>query len=335
MIDREELLEKTSIISPKVIIGTAQREQLRRLTIVSISVIFILAISLYLIYKSTFWFIPNNSELIFKVIRFPRALVAFFVGSLLALSGHVLQITLENPLAEPYLLGASSGSALLLAIGQLLSLKYTPLLAVLGGVLAFLLVIIFSYPEMNPYTLILNGVVVSIVMWSATLGLLALFPNKLDNLFMYFLGSLTGKSLIDAKILAGIFLITIALLLLKASDIDLLALGRSIAATMGVNVKFVYWFLIAVAIISVSASVYYAGIIGFVGLIIPHLFRTLAPLPNKYFIPLLAVGGGTFMLLADWLAYTAFFPREIPVGIACAIIGAPVFLIVFRRMQKE
>jgi len=325
----------TSLLSPEVILSQEEKQQRRTIFLSFLLLSFIALIVLFLIYESTFWFFKDQAHTIFKILRFPRTVVALSIGALLSLAGHVLQITLENPLAEPYLLGASSGSALLVAIGTVLSLKFTPVLAFIGGLLAFLLVVLFSYPEMNPYTVILNGVVISIVLWSATLGLISIFPDKLSSLFTYFMGSLSGNTAKDALAIGILTLGVLIILWLKSTDLDLLSLGKSLAATMGVNVRTSYWLLLGISIVAVSLSVYYGGIIGFVGLIIPHLFRAVAPLPNKYFIPLLALGGGVFLALADWLSYTLLFPKEIPIGIVCALIGAPVFLLVFRKMQSQ
>lgn len=265
-------------------------------------------------------------------LRFPRLLIAFAVGGLLALAGAWFQVLLGNPLAEPYVLGVA-GSA---SAGAVSGLMFVPdsqwvmsVGAFAGAWLGIVIVMLFS--RLGPNRMLLAGVVLA-AFWSAVLALLlALLPEQgLFRAFAWMMGDLSHSDLPLSVLLAAWGIALICGLLLSRS-LDVLLLGERHAEALGVDVKKLRQRLLLLASAVTALAVTAAGTIGFVGLVIPHLMRMLFGSLHKAVLPASAIGGGLLLVLADSAARTVIAPAELPVGVLTAIIGVPVFLFLLMR----
>ncbi|MFC6357471.1 putative F420-0 ABC transporter permease subunit [Luethyella okanaganae] len=272
-------------------------------------------------------------------LRMPRVLTAALVGAGLALSGAVMQAITRNPLADPYLLGLSSGASmgavavLLLGVGLLL-----PVAAFLGALLALAgtLLLAGRGGRITPTRTVLAGLAVSslagavtslVIFWTAT-------GDSYREILSWLLGSLSGSSWLTVGIAAAGFAVAGLPLLLSGRMLDAFAFGDTAATSLGVNVQAArLWMLGGVALLT-GAMVSVSGSIGFVGLVLPHTVRLLVGPGHRALLPLSALVGGIFLIGADTIARTAFDPRELPVGIVTALVGAPVFAILLDRKRR-
>jgi iron complex transport system permease protein len=274
-------------------------------------------------------------------LRAYRVAAGFIVGAALAGAGVVLQAVLRNPLADPYVLGVSSGSALGAALVITLGLAGRHLLALpLGAFVSALatLAVVYRIASrhgiLSVYSLILSGVVVS-AMLSSLLMLLISFADHegLQGIVWWMLGSLQAH---DARVLAGCgfcALLALGVALLLTRELNALTLGREMAHHLGVRTRLAVGVALAAATLATAAAVALAGLIGFVGLIVPHVVRGLTGADHRRLLPASALAGGTLLVLCDTLARTLFKPHEIPVGVITALAGGPFFLMLLRRRQ--
>jgi len=265
-------------------------------------------------------------------LRFPRLLIAFAVGGLLALAGAWFQVLLGNPLAEPYVLGVA-GSA---SAGAVSGLMFVPDSAWMMSVGAFAgawlgIVIVMLFLRLGPNRMLLAGVVLA-AFWSAVLALLlALLPEQgLFRAFAWMMGDLSHSDLPLSVLLAAWGIALICGLLLSRS-LDVLLLGERHAEALGVDVKRLRQRLLLLASAVTALAVTAAGTIGFIGLVIPHLMRMLFGSLHRAVLPASAIGGGLLLVLADSAARSVIAPAELPVGVLTAIIGVPVFLFLLLR----
>lgn len=274
-------------------------------------------------------------------LRFPRILSGIMVGMALSLSGAVLQALLRNPLADPFILGVSSGAALGAVLAILLGLNTTflggyaiPGVAFLGALITIFLVYFLSRVEgrVPTQTMLLSGVIVNSFFSAIIMFLITTTSNeKLHTVTLWLMGNL---EFISWEILGTVFLYLLLggiWLFYLAKDLNLLSLGEETAAELGVEVEklkiisFLLTSLITGAVVSVS------GLIGFVGLIIPHLVRLLWGPDHRFLLPASAILGGFFLVGADTIARTVMAPAEIPVGVITALSGAPFFIYLLRK----
>jgi len=272
-------------------------------------------------------------------LRLPRAVAALFVGASLAVSGAVFQALLRNPLAEPYLLGVSSGAALA-AVGAIaLGLSrfgglLLPVAALAGAVSAITIVFAVARvsDQLDTRVLILAGVVVSAFFGACITLILTLSPAEtLRSAFFWTLGSLSGISWrMNAVLVAWSIPATVAAWGL-GRHLDALALGEETAAGIGTDVERIkrMAFLLASLLAAVTVSV--AGVIGFVGLVVPHAVRMLWGSAHRQLIPTSFLAGGGALMLMDVAARSAGGPVEIPIGVVTAFFGVPFFLVLLRR----
>lgn len=278
---------------------------------------------------------------IVRELRLPRALLGLLVGGALALSGAALQALLGNPLADPYLLGVSGGAACgtLLAVvlglgaGGLLGALALPLASLAGAFGAVLLVGLGASVggRLDRGRLLLSGVVVN-ALASAVLLFLLSFSDAADTrgFVFWMLGSLAGATLPAALSLAVYVAAGLAVLLPLARAFDALTLGEETAFTLGVPVETAKRVAYVAASLLAAAAVAHAGIIGFVGLLVPHVVRRLAR-GHRTLLVASFLGGGVLLVASDLLARTLFAPSEISVGAVTALLGAPAFLVLLRR----
>ena len=276
---------------------------------------------------------PQLSQIILK-IRLPRILFAVFIGGGLSIAGAVFQAILMNPLAEPYILGISSGGTFGAVLSMVLGLTFigTQFLAFGGAFLVMLLVFFLGkrYGDLEPNTLLLSGVMVG-AFFSASILLLIIFLNdSLRTAIYWMIGSLTFvKS--DNLIFISIITILVSLyLVFNSHKFNILALGNETAKTLGVNSTFLKNSTYFAASLLVGTLVSVSGIIGFVGLLVPHVCRLIWGVDNRIIIPTSFFIGAIYLTIADTIARTIISPAELPVGAITAILGAPVFIYLLR-----
>lgn len=280
--------------------------------------------------------VPRLHDAIVWDLRLPRVLTAAAVGAGLAIAGAVMQSLTRNPLADPYLLGLSSGASLgavaVLVVGVSLLL---PVAAFAGALLALVatLALARSGSTLSPGRTVLAGLAVSqmaaagtsfVIFWSST-------GDSYREILNWLLGSLAGATWASVAI-AGIAVIVVgAVLVLSATRLDAFAFGDTSAAALGIDVDRTRWTLMTVVALLTGAMVAVSGAIGFVGLILPHAVSSLTGPAHRRLLPVAALSGAVFLIWADTLARTVFDPRELPVGIVTALIGVPVFAFLLRR----
>lgn len=272
-------------------------------------------------------------------IRLPRIVLAGLAGTALATSGATLQAVLRNPLVDPFILGISSGAAL----GCALTIGFAPFIplqaaAFLGGGLAVLIACLIARSgdgEMSRLSLVLSGVIVS-AFFSAMVSLIKFFvePMKLQSIVYWLMGSFSLAEWSQARSAGiGIFLGCLPVLLLRWR-LNVISMGDEEARAMGINVLRKRVIFITAATLAATSAVAVSGIIGWVGLMVPHLVRMLAGPDHRRLIPLSMAGGATFMILADTAARN-MSDFDIPVGIITAVAGAPFFVYLMKRNGKE
>ncbi|MEZ4381325.1 MAG: iron ABC transporter permease [Nannocystaceae bacterium] len=277
-------------------------------------------------------------------LRLPRTLVAAVVGCGLAVSGAAMQGLFRNPLADPGLIGVSSGAALgagvaiaLEAGAELLPFGLTlPALAFAGGLAATCLVHRLAQVrgQTSVTSLLLAGIAVS-ALAGAVIGLLGYIADdqQLRDLSMWLLGGLGGASGDVLLVLVPTVAIACALLWRRARALDALMLGEAEAFHLGVDVERLRRRVVAEVALAVGACVAFTGVIGFVGLVVPHLLRGVVGPRHRLLLPAAGLGGAALLLLADAAARTVLAPAELPVGILTALLGAPVFLSLLARAR--
>lgn len=269
-------------------------------------------------------------------IRLPRVLLAFFVGGSLAMVGVALQALLRNPLADPFVIGISSGAALGAAIALLFgmgisiwSVSALPLCAFVGALLSLMIMyrISSSGQGFSIYTLLLAGVVLNAIFSAFIMFLTSVAdPNRAFGMYAWLMGSLTGPDFPTLGLLALYLGIGLMVLGSQAQSLNLLTLGEETARSLGVEVERVKKLVFVAAALLTGAVVSFSGIIGFVGLIVPHAVRLVLSADHRVLLPVAGFIGGMFLMLADTVARTVLSPGEFPVGVVTALVGGPVFL---------
>jgi iron complex transport system permease protein len=272
-------------------------------------------------------------------LRLPRVVLALVAGGGLAVAGAVFQAVLRNPLAEPYVLGVAGGAAvgavgaITLGLGAVAGV--VPLAALLGAIGAILLVLRIAVRvgrALDTRVLLLAGVVVGAFFNALILLLLTLADvESFRSAIFWMMGSLGAANWRGALLLSLYVLPSVALLLGLARALNLLAIGEETALFLGTRVDRVKLVAYLVASLLVAVAVATCGVIGFVGLIVPHAIRLLWGSDHRILLPASLLGGGTFLLLADTAARTVAAPAELPVGVITALIGVPVFVVLLRR----
>ncbi|HSB36386.1 MAG TPA: iron ABC transporter permease [Thermoanaerobaculia bacterium] len=283
----------------------------------------------------------SSAVTIVRQLRLPRALLAALVGGALALSGAALQALLQNPLADPYLLGVSGGAACGTLVGSLVGLSAAgplgtaalPLAAFLGALGAVLLVGLGASVggRLDRGRLLLSGVVVNALASALLLFLLSFGDASRTQSFVFWmLGSLAGATGDAVRALAVYVALGLLVLVPLARALDALFLGDETAFTLGIPVESVKRTAYLAASLLAAAAVAFSGIIGFVGLLVPHAIRALVR-GHRALLLLSFAGGALLLVLADTAARTLFAPAEISIGALTALLGAPAFLVLMRR----
>jgi iron complex transport system permease protein len=272
-------------------------------------------------------------------IRLPRIILAAGVGATLSLGGMVFQALLRNPLAEPYILGISGGSAVGAISGILLGVSFFPgvtLLSFLGSMLVLGAVLILSGGRSSPGkdSLLLGGVMMNAFCGAFIMFLISISEgSKVQEIIYWLMGDLSMASSSNLPLLL-LCLPCFVVILLLARPMNIILTGRDSAIAMGVNVRLISIILLITTSMMVSLVVCQSGLIGFVGLLIPHLFRMLLGADHRLLGPSCILGGGSFLVLCDLLARTLPENGEMPVGVITALIGAPLFIFLLWRSRQ-
>ncbi len=274
-------------------------------------------------------------------IRLPRIILSLVIGAGLASCGCIFQGILRNPLAEPYTLGISGGAALGAVIGNffpnlLLGSYSLPLCSFLGALVSIFLV--YSVASRNKFSatgLILGGVILSFLFSSIVLFLFALFrPDKFNSIILWLMGDLSSAEIGTIKVVTSVVIFGFALLFVFSRELNILSLGEEKATSLGIPAETVKKLLFLVTSLIVGACVSAAGLVGFVGLIVPHFFRRLSGSDQRILLPASFLGGAIFLGLADTLARTIIYPIELPVGVITGMVGGLFFLIFFVKNKQ-
>lgn len=279
----------------------------------------------------------ENMELIINSIRLPRMVLAFLVGAALAMSGGVFQGLLTNPLAGPFTLGISSGSAFGACLAILIGLPFwgVPFAALAGAGLTMLLVfwLCGSHETLEPKSLILAGIIVGSILSAAISLIKTLSGDSLSSIVFWIMGSLSGRGWTEVKLFLPYLITGTIGMLMYARDLDLLSLGSDHAHTTGIDVRRSRHLLIFFASMVAAAAVAVSGIIGFIGLIVPHALRmTLGPAHRRLLL-FSALLGGIVLLAGDTLARALSGKGEIPVGVITALLGGPFFCLLLKQRK--
>lgn len=285
---------------------------------------------------------PVHRDILLQ-IRVPRVLLAATVGSSLAVSGAIFQGLFRNPMADPYVIGISSGAALGAVVAMLSGFSLAvggfgavPLFAFLGGSATILLV--YSMARVGRavpvMTLLLAGIAVSAFL-SALVSLLTYFAGeKLHQVIFWLMGGLGGATWQQVKVMVPYALIGYLIVSIFSRELNAMLLGEETASHLGVDTEKVKKILLAGASLLVAAAVSTSGIIGFVGLVVPHFVRLVAGPDHRFLIPASALLGGVLLIATDTLARVIIAPTELPVGIITALIGAPLFVYLLKKRKK-
>jgi iron complex transport system permease protein len=272
-------------------------------------------------------------------LRLPRIVLALVAGGGLAVAGAVFQALLRNPLAEPYVLGVAGGAAVGAVAALTLGLRHlpgaVPLSALAGAIGAILLVLRIAVRvgrALDTRVLLLAGVVVGAFFNAVILLLLTMADvESFRSAVFWMMGSLAASSWRGTALLALYVIPAAAVLLALARPLNLLAIGEETALFLGIRVQRVKLIAYFTASLLVAAAVASCGVIGFIGLIVPHAVRLVWGSDHRLLLPASLLGGGTFLLLADTAARTIAAPAELPVGVITALVGVPIFVVLLRR----
>lgn len=277
---------------------------------------------------------------IFWRLRLPRVVMSVLVGAVLSVCGAAYQSIFRNPLTDPYVLGVSSGASLGAAVAILLGLEAW-LWGVGGMALASaLLTVLFIYRiasignRMHTTTLLLTGVCLTLLISALISFLMVLNQEKMDAIIFWTMGSFGSASWTDVAVLAPVVLAGIGVVLWYGRDLNLLLAGSEAAQSMGVEVEKVKRVLLLFTTMMVAFAVSSCGVIGFVGLIVPHAVRLVAGPDNRRVVPYSMLCGALFVLVCDTLARTILRPSELPVGSLTSMVGAPLFIYLLYKNKK-
>ncbi len=282
--------------------------------------------------------LPKETLIVWQ-IRMPRVVVGVLVGANLAVSGAVFQAVTRNELASPFILGVSAGAGLAILLSLIVFTglaAFLPLVAAGGGAVAFLLVYAIAWKGgTNPVRLVLAGVIVSTVFGSVQTALF-FFADDLgvvQSAIAWTTGSLTGVDWEQVRMALPWTLVAVPLALVGARQLNVLLLGERTARSLGMSVERVRFALSAVAVLAAGTAIAVAGIVGFVGLIVPHMVRQLVGSDYKRLVVACVFAGPALVTLADVGARLALSPAQLPVGIVTGLIGGPYFLYLMRRQD--
>ena len=277
-----------------------------------------------------------NYQIIWNV-RLPRTIVASLVGTCLALAGSILQGVMRNPLASPNIIGVSSGAGLMTLIILILFPDFyflAPIGAFVGALLATLFIYFLAWKEgVVPTRLILAGVAVSSLLGAGTNAIMTFYPDKVSGIIGFMVGGLSATNWKHVSMIFPYAIIGIILVLLIPNKLNILMLGDEVATGLGISVEQTRFLFVIISSLLAGAAVSVVGLLGFVGLIVPHITRVFIGSDYRYLLPATIFTGSSIVVLCDTIARVMFAPMEIPVGIIMSALGAPFFLYLLRRKE--
>lgn len=285
------------------------------------------------------FFETDGFGLILKKIRLPRTLIAFLVGGSLGMCGVVLQSILQNPLADPYTLGISGGACLGITLSALLGMQVylgiyaSPLMGFAGAAASVLIVYALSKRRFfNPTNMVLFGIVTNLVFSSLVFFVFSIMdPDKMQITLMWIMGDLLTLDVSIVPFYAPMFVLPALVLCFFGKELDLLSLGSEKAHYLGLNPPRAYKFLFLITSLLTGLCVSAAGIIGFVGLVVPHVLRNIAGAGHSFLLVSSFLGGAFFLIISDVLCRYLLYPVELPVGVVTGITGGVILLVLLLR----
>jgi len=288
--------------------------------------------------------IKESSIVIILKLRLPRIILAGFVGAGLSIVGASFQGMFKNPMADPYVLGISSGAALGATLSMvfgidshIIGLSLTTLCAFIGAVITTLIVYNIARigSKVPSTTLLLSGVAISFLLSSIISLIMTFKREQIERIVMWTMGSVSAASWNHVLVVIPVVMVSTLILYFLSRDLNVYQLGEDDAKTMGIETEKLKKYILLICTIQVSVAVSVSGIIGFVGLIVPHVVRFLTGSDNRVVIPFSALGGAIFLVLCDTIARSIVPPMEIPVGIVTSIFGVPFFMYLLYKTKKK
>jgi iron complex transport system permease protein len=288
--------------------------------------------------------IPKNHILIILKIRLPRIFLSALVGMGLSVVGASFQAIFKNPMADPYILGISSGAALGAALGfvfklesSILSSAAITITAFIGSILTTILVynIARVKNKIPTTTLLLAGISVSFLLSSLISVIMVFNRDQVEKIVFWTMGSVSTANYNEIILLIPFFIVGVSIILFLSKDLNIILTGDETAKSLGIEVEKVKKIVLIVSSMIVAACVSVSGVIGFVGLIIPHVVRMLFGPDNRRLMPFSLIFGAAFMVISDTLARTIASPAEIPVGAVTALFGSPYFIYLLIKSKKK
>lgn len=288
--------------------------------------------------------IDDSTASIIWELRLPRVMLAFLTGAALSIGGAVVQSVLKNPLASPYTLGVSSGAslgaAIVIATGLYIPFLKTYTLA-LAGLVAGLFTVYLSImlaskldKGIGSSTIVLTGMVFSLFMNGVLTLIGGLAGDKYTVIIHWQMGSFSGKGWGYVKVFLPVLIICSVIIMLKSTELDILTFGEEQAKAIGVETEKIKWLMLILTAILTGTAVSFCGVIGFIDIIAPHIVRKMYSGKHIIVIPMSALIGGVFMVVADLVARTATVPKELPISAVTALVGAPFFAYVYFKGRK-
>lgn len=270
-------------------------------------------------------------------LRLPRVIVGLCVGACLAASGALLQGVMRNPLADPGIIGVSSGGGLFAIVTMVIFPQYSyllPFIAFIGAFLTTILIYLFAWDKgASPVKIILAGVAMNAVLGAIMNGVMVLYSDRVQSVIGWLSGGLNGRSWYHVEIILPYTIIMLLISLFAIKPVNILILGDDSAKLLGQNVELIRMLIILLASFLAGIAVSVAGLIGFVGLVVPHIIRLLIGEDYRFLLPFSIIGGAALVVIADTAARSLFDPIELPVGILLAALGGPFFIIMLRRRR--
>ena len=285
-----------------------------------------------------------GSNKIVREINLPRVVIGIFVGAGLAVSGTAMQAVFRNPLASPYILGLSSGASVGAALSMLIAIPFIPLMIVtpfMAFVLCFAtMILVYTMSRIGgtvrTETLILSGVAVSSLLSAIVSFLTFISGDKLEGIVFWTMGNLGNASWEEILFVAPIILVCSVILIMQSKPLNAMMLGDIHAMDLGIDVKRTRLIVLIFTTIVVASAVAFVGVIGFIGLVIPHMLRIILGPDNRIIMPMGMVAGAAFLVICDYLTHiVAAQFGVLPIGVVTALIGAPVFIFLLIRRKKE
>lgn len=272
-------------------------------------------------------------------LRIPRVLIGLMVGMCLAVAGSILQGVMRNPLADPGIIGVSSGAGLAAVFIMILYPMYIlflPLAAFVGALITALIIYALSWKDgASPVRIILVGVAINAIIGAVMSAMMLLYSDRVQAVLPWLSGGIAGTGWHQVNMVVYYVVAALILSLFSIRHIRLLRLGDEVAKLLGHNVERSRFMLIVLSALLAGIAVSVSGLIGFVGLVIPHMLRLIIGNDYRYLLPAAALGGGLLVVVADTIARTAFDPIELPVGILLSFIGGPFFLYMIQKRRDN